>query len=243
MRVTTDATPDLARLEAAAQAIPSMNTPFASRLLRSLAREAPEGMAIVEVGTWLGSGTAQLALGVSERGDPVPIHSYDRFHADESEARRAVARGLEIAPESDTRPVVERLLKDFPAEIHLHKQDIFGIRWTGGPIGLYVDDAAKRPSAFYHVLETFAPFWVPGRTVVVLQDFDYWKKLSSPRSRRRYRVQRDFVERHPECFTHLPFEELSESSMAIFLYERPVPLRAIRIGNRFRALTRIGLRT
>jgi len=239
----TETTADASPLEEAAARIPSMNTPFAKSLLRGLARSAPDGTAIVEVGTWLGSGTAQLALGVSDRERPVPIHSYDRFHADKSEAQRAAAWGLEIAPSSDTRPVVEKMLRDFPSEIHLHKGDLFGIRWNKGPIGLYVDDAAKRPSAFYHVLEVFAPFWVPGETVIVLQDFNYWRKLSSTRSRRRYRVQRDFVERHPECFTELPYEELEETSVAVFRYETPFPLDRIRLGNRLRRLGRIGLGT
>lgn len=157
---------EMSNLERVAASIPSMNTPFAKTLLRGFARSSPDGTAIVEVGTWLGSGTAHLALGVSERERPVPIHSYDRFQADRSEAKKAASWGLDIEPSSDTQPVVETLLQDFPAEIHLRKGDLFGIRWDNGPIGLYVDDAAKRPSAFYQMLEVFAPFWVRGQTII-----------------------------------------------------------------------------
>lgn len=234
---------EMSNLERVAASIPSMNTPFAKTLLRGFARSSPDGTAIVEVGTWLGSGTAHLALGVSERERPVPIHSYDRFQADRSEAKKAASWGLDIEPSSDTQPVVETLLQDFPAEIHLRKGDLFGIRWDNGPIGLYVDDAAKRPSAFYQMLEVFAPFWVPGQTIIVLQDFNYWRKLSSTRSRRRYRVQRDFVERHAECFTELRYDELEETSVAVFRYEKAFPLNRIRLGNRLRRVSRIWLRT
>jgi hypothetical protein len=237
-----DASTDISSLEDTAARIPSMNTPFAKALLRDFAASAPNDAAIVEIGTWLGSGTAQLALGITERDQAVSIHSYDRFLADENESQRAAAGGLDIAPSSDTRPVVEGLLQHFPVEIHLHKLDLFDIRWENGPIGLYVDDAAKRPSAFYHMIETFAPFWIPSQTIIVLQDFNYWRKLSSPRSRRRYRVQRDFVERHPDCFTELKYDELAETSVAVFRYEKAFSLRRIRLKNGLRRLTRIGRR-
>ena len=64
-------------------------------VLRNLARHAPAGTSIVEVGTWLGAGTAQLALGIRERARPseVALHCYDRWQANRSEITKAAGCG------------------------------------------------------------------------------------------------------------------------------------------------------
>ena len=66
-------------LYAMANRIPSMGGREIGPVLRNLARHAPAGTSIVEVGTWLGAGTAQLALGIRERARPseVALHCYD----------------------------------------------------------------------------------------------------------------------------------------------------------------------
>ena len=58
-----------------AEKIPSMGGTEIGALLREAARNAPSNTAIVEVGCWLGAGTAQLALGIRERQNPRP-YSY-----------------------------------------------------------------------------------------------------------------------------------------------------------------------
>src|SRR5690606_12370375 len=54
---------ELARLERLADEFPSMGGKKIGPFLRKLARAAPSHTAIVEVGSWLGAGTAQLAIG------------------------------------------------------------------------------------------------------------------------------------------------------------------------------------
>jgi predicted O-methyltransferase YrrM len=57
----------LDELELLASRIPSMGGTEIGAQLRRAARLAPANTAIVEVGSWLGAGTAQLALGVRDR--------------------------------------------------------------------------------------------------------------------------------------------------------------------------------
>ena len=58
---------ELMELNGIADQIPSMGGNEIGSVLRDLARQAPADTSIVEVGAWLGAGTAQLALGVRER--------------------------------------------------------------------------------------------------------------------------------------------------------------------------------
>ena len=81
-----------ADLKAVADQIPSMGGRKIGAWLRQAARDAPSNTSIVEVGCWLGAGTAQLALGIRERPYPkdVSLHCYDRWKATTSEVDKAL---------------------------------------------------------------------------------------------------------------------------------------------------------
>src|SRR5262245_66502353 len=94
-------------LEVLADQIPSMGGATIGAFLRLLARQAAAGSAIVEVGTWLGSGTARLALGVRDRGPEasLDIHCYDAWLATRDEAAEARTQtGIVLGPHEDTLP-------------------------------------------------------------------------------------------------------------------------------------------
>jgi hypothetical protein len=206
---------ELGRLARLAGSFPSMGSREIGSFLRKLAREAPPDTAIVEVGSWLGAGTAQLALGVCERAPDrsVTIHAYDRWRASESEVGKALlGAGLRLSPGEDTLPFVMKKLRPFGARIIFTKGELEGFDWSGRPISVYVDDAAKVPSWFYHVLRTFGPSWIPGDTVLVLMDFHHWKKTGQP----DHRCQQNFIEAHPAHFSQI--EDLRRRSNAAFLY-------------------------
>jgi hypothetical protein len=208
--------------------IPSMGGRQIGPFLQRAAAAVPDGMAIVEVGTWLGAGTAELARGVQGR-NPVPaLHGYDLFTASALEVRRAGAEGITLAVGQDTRPVVEALLAPLGVPVTLHRGNVLDATWQGGEIGLYVDDAAKTPSAFFCALDTFAPCWFPGRTTVVLMDYTFYKRLDSARARRRHRVQEDFVTRHADCFERLDVPEFEGMSCAAFRYVKALPMGRVR---------------
>jgi hypothetical protein len=106
-------------------------------------------------------------------------------------------------------------LQPFEAAISFSKGDITKASWGGGPISVYVDDAAKRSTAFCHVLKTFGPAWIPGVTVVVLMDYYFWKKNPDD----AFKCQTRFIESHREYFE--PAERLI-ASCAAFLYRKPL---------------------
>ena len=195
-------------------------------LLRRAARQAPADTSVVEVGCWLGAGTAQLALGIRERQSArrVQLHSYDRWQASQSELEKAARWGVDLSIGEDTLPQTRRTLEAFEVPIEFHKGDVRQARWDGGPISVYVDDASKKWQAFYHVLLTFGPSWIPGETVVVLMDYHIWKDTGAA----DHQCQKHFVEAHSSCFEPIQYVGQPGSAgrlptqPAVFLYTAPV---------------------
>ncbi|MBE0693795.1 MAG: hypothetical protein IH590_11925 [Aquamicrobium sp.] len=217
----------MAKLEAIAAAIPSMGGREIGPFLRELARAAPDRTAIVELGAWLGAGTAQLALGVAERGPdrPLPIHAYDQWTAIPGEVSKAARKtGLKLEEGQDTLPHVKATLEPFPVPIWFHKGDLGRATWSGEKISIHVDDACKKPSLFFHALRTFGPSWVPGETVVVLMDFHFWQKAKS----KSYRCQKDFVEKYRDHFEPIERDYFAGNSWAAWRYVRSIDFRSVR---------------
>ena len=201
-------------LYAAADQIPSMGGTKLGPLLRRLARNARSGTAIVEVGAWLGAGTAQLAVGILEREKPdVALHCFDRWLASPSEAAKAGKQGWTVEASQDTLPLFNRALSPFNVPLFCHKLDLMDARWDGTPISVYVDDASKAPNLFYHALETFGPSWVPGETIIVLMDFHLWQKTGD----KRHECQKDFIE-----FFSDHFQPIGAPNKATFRYVMPL---------------------
>lgn len=218
-------------LEERARTMPSQGGVAIASELRRFAAATPDGTAIVEVGCWLGAGTAQLALGVAGRPDPPVIHVYDRFEASASEVEKAAAFGVRLRSRQDTLPVVRDLLAPFGAPMQFYRGSIDGHGWNGGPIGLYVDDAAKQPHDFHHVLRTFGPSWVPGVTVLVLMDFNYWRKHTGKKAT-ALRTQHDVFAANARSFEPLADADPAGTSTAFFRYVAPMDFRALPVSER-----------
>jgi hypothetical protein len=205
-------------LEIAASQFPSMGGTEIGPFLRDLVRKAPANTAIVEVGSWLGAGTAQLALGVRDRGveQTLEIFTYDRWIALDAEVEKVRKKtGASIFQVGeDTLPWVMNALRPFNVPIKFVKGDIAAVTWNGMPISVYVDDAAKSASRFFHMLRTFGNYWIPGTTVLVLMDYHYWKKTGSD----DHKCQTYFIESHPENFA--PVEGFKRGSNAAFAYTK-----------------------
>lgn len=209
------------QLEERADRIPSMGGRKISHVLREVAVEAATNTAIVEVGCWLGAGTAQLALGTRDREDPdsVVLHCYDRWTASPTEVKKAAQVGVAIEEGADTLPFVKEALAPFGVQIQFHKGDLFNATWEDRPISVFVDDASKLPRLFHHALFTFGPHWIPGETVVVFMDFHIWKKTQSD----NHRCQQRFVEANSECFEVIEYRGRKlTSTFAMFRYLAPI---------------------
>jgi len=154
--------------------VPSMLTFSERALLYSLGRGLAPGAAIVDAGCFLGGSTVSFALGVSEQlVQPRPvIHSYDLFLVDHSASTHYAALIGDRPIGSDLRPVFEQVVgADLLPYVEVHGGDLTSHRWSGEPIDVLFVDVAKTWELNDHVMHEFFPALVPGRSVVVQQDY------------------------------------------------------------------------
>lgn len=182
-----------------AWSLPSMGGREISPVLMTLAQEIPQGQAIVEVGCWLGAGTASLAIGSLSSG--APIHVYDRWRASAEEVKKAAAAGVTLQEGQDTLPLVRANLEPFGADITWHQGSLNKATWEGGPIGLYVDDASKSPELWHRATKTFLPY-VPVGGVLVLMDYYFFEKRGA-RYKAQYRWMATRGDRYEQIGDHV----------------------------------------
>ncbi len=194
--------------------IPSMGGREIGRYLQQWASEVKDGHDIVELGVWLGAGTAQMARGVGDRS--VTVWGFDRFRACASQVKKARKQGVILRPSVDTLPVVmgSLILAGVLEQCTLIKGTIPPMAYTGRPIGLHVDDACKRGGVFLRALKTFGPHWIPGVTVVVLMDFWYFERKPTVRG---LEFQYQWMVEHRACFEVL-MDRMPGVSGAAFRY-------------------------
>ncbi|NNK67585.1 MAG: hypothetical protein HKO95_12725 [Rhodobacteraceae bacterium] len=160
-----------------ALAVPTMLSKQERRLYLWLAEDWAVGAgAIVDLGCFAGGSTAPLAEGCRRAGRTQPIHAYDRFRASEN-VKAAVLYSAGIAPfeGKDILPLTQRLLAPWEAEITLHPGDIKDQDWPSDPIEVLCVDAAKTAETADSIAAKYFPALIPGRSVVVQQDFLHWK--------------------------------------------------------------------
>lgn len=218
-------------LEAHISTIPEMGGRRIASFLRNLARDAPPGTAIVELGCWLGAGTAELAMGLASNDNKsaVAIHVFDIFKMSESGSRKAARQGISIEPGSDVLPFVREALAPFEVPVHLHRGMLRDATWDGIPISVYIDDASKYAKNFHHCLRIFGPSWIPGTTVIVLMDFHLWKRKQGISAAKiaSLRAQADFIEQHQSNFE--PLDTRSGYAVcAAFRYVKALDFSAIK---------------
>lgn len=154
--------------------LPSMLTYAERAALFSLARQVRPGTRIIDAGCFVGGSTACLALGVSERLEhPVPvIHSYDLFLVDYAATTHYPALIGDREVGADLRPVFESVVGgDLLPYVEVHPGDLLAQRWGGAPIDVLFVDVAKTWDLSDHVAREFFPSLVPGRSILVQQDY------------------------------------------------------------------------
>lgn len=194
-----------------------MHREVTSQCLEALGNDLHDGDIVVEQGVWLGASLAAALRGA--RGKNVTAYGYDRFQTVASELPKAAKFGVELREGMDTLPLVEEFLSGFQ-RVHLIKApDIATVPYEHGPIALYIDDANKRPDAFQTAMEKFTPHFLPGRTMLALMDYGYYRRehITDPKMKSELEFQRRYISSQPERF-ELVTDTYPGDCLAVFRY-------------------------
>lgn len=186
--------------------IPSMIVADESTYLYWLASEYCTGAGkIVDLGPLAGGSTYALAGGLANNRrvhcKEKQIHSYDLWVFWED--HRRLVRGAPLRQGDDVQPVFEANLRQFLPSIVPHKGDLTTFPWTDGPIEILFVDAAKEPRVMTHVANQLFPHLIPGRSIVIHQDWvcaeDPWIHIFTEHLR-DYFAYVDSPDRGSVCF-------------------------------------------
>jgi hypothetical protein len=154
--------------------IPTMLSKMERRLLYGLARDYAEDGAIVDAGCFLGGSTAALLTGVRDRARPwagPPVATYDLFRVEGYTVRKFFADDPEVRIGDSFRLRFDRSIAKFGVPHEVHEGDITTIGWSGAKIDVLFLDVLKSWDINDAVLRDFFPSLVPGRSVIVHQDY------------------------------------------------------------------------
>lgn len=130
---------------------------------------------IVELGVFLGSSTVSLASGLARNPRVMEklrrIHAYDLFTG-EYEARVVESYGKKPAPDGSFRVLYEENIAAYRQHVVINEGDLNQRRWSGKPIEILFVDVMKSPSTVDAVVREFFPALIPGRSLVVMQDYN-----------------------------------------------------------------------
>jgi len=188
----------------------SMLTPSEISLLFALAKDYYTGYGeIVDLGPLLGVGTNALAKGLAQNPRVVDkskrIHSFDLFFAN--------GMGTVVTRAARSGSVLDRFLGNNDAyrkHLSVAAGDILEMDWDRTPIEILFIDLAKSWSLNRHVVRRFFPYLIPGRSIVLQQDYvhfgEYWIAIT--------------MEMFAEYFRHLSYVDAATS---VFLLTREIP--------------------
>src|SRR5262245_10276250 len=157
--------------------IPTMLSKSERRLLYSLARDYAGGdAAIVDAGCFLGGSTAALLAGVRDRAERwtgPPVESYDLFRVEAFTMPKFFPGDGSARVGDSFRPRFDAHVSRFDVPHLVHEGDITATGWSGGPIDVLFLDVLKSWEINDAVLRDFFPSLVPGRSVIVHQDYGW----------------------------------------------------------------------
>jgi hypothetical protein len=164
-------------LPADATGIPTMLSKTERKLLYSLARDYASGHgAVVDAGCFLGGSTAALLAGVrdrSERWSGPPVESYDLFRVEAFTIGKFFADDPSVHVGDSFRTRFDAHVSRIDVPHVVHEGDITKLGWAGGPIDVLFLDVLKSWEINDAVLRDFFPSLVPGRSVIVHQDYGW----------------------------------------------------------------------
>ena len=134
--------------------------------------------AMVDLGPWLGGSACALAEGMGRQDRQEKVHAFDNFVWERHYMERVHA--ADLPDHSDFRPLFDRFTRAWAPWIDARAADLRHARWDGGPIEILFVDAAKDWELANNILAGFGHALVPGRSLVVLQDYQLWATYFLP---------------------------------------------------------------
>ncbi len=202
--------------------IPGMTALTERAYLKWHAQEELTGAgAVVDLGSWLGSTTASLAMGLAanpRRSTRTSmIHAYDQFRWEGwMDIHSPPTRLGPYKPGDSFRPEFELVVKRWRERIAVHEGDLLQETWRNGPIELLIVDAMKSWELASHIVRELYPALLPTSGHLMHQDFSHcftpWIPLIS------YRLI-DFL---------VPARDIPRSESLVFRVASAVPPRASR---------------
>lgn len=164
-------------LLAQAAAVPTMLAPEEQQFYAWVTSEWMQGDgAVVDLGCFAGGSTARLAAGHQHAGHPGLIHAYDRFHANEQTKEHILyAQGIAPFEGNNILDLTIDLLTPWTERIALYAGDIEDQVWEDGPIEVLMMDASKTIPTMDQMARMFFPSLIPGQSLVVQQDYLFWR--------------------------------------------------------------------
>jgi hypothetical protein len=157
--------------------IPTMLSKTERKLLFGLARDFASGDgAIVDAGCFLGGSTAALLAGVRDRADEwtgPAVVSYDLFEVEEYTLRKFFADDPSLRVGDSFRRRFDANVSGFDVPHVVREGDIVEHAWSGEQIDVLFLDVLKSWEINDAVLRDFFPSLVPGRSVIVHQDYGW----------------------------------------------------------------------
>jgi hypothetical protein len=157
--------------------VPGMLSELERTLLYSLARDyAPDDAVIVDAGCFLGGSTAPLLAGLRDRREPwrgPPMTSYDRFRVEAYTIPLFFADDPTVRVGDSFRGRFEARVAPFDVPHVVREGDVMEIGWSGEPIDILFLDLVKSWKINDAVLQDFFSCLVPGRSVIVQQDYGW----------------------------------------------------------------------
>jgi hypothetical protein len=152
--------------------VPTMLTPEEELLYHWLGRRAQGLGAVVDPGAYAGGSAARRLSGLALSGRAFHLHAYDHFRSSRAIWEKLLP-GVPV-PDHDDADILllaRRHLAPWASTVTLHRSEIARVTWTGGPVSILAVEAAKGAAVADHVAAEFFPALVPGRSVVVQQDY------------------------------------------------------------------------
>ena len=196
------------------------------KLLFHLARDVYGGEgALVDLGAFCGASTSCLAAGLSEnpRAAKRHVHSFDSFIASETYLVDFVRNqfGEQLVLGQSFESIFRRVAAEYADRIEVHAGDLLEQTWpVGEPIELLFVDIAKTLALSGKVLTEFFPRLIPGKSLVVHQDFYHPTAFYLP-------VVMDFLSEH---FTIV---ETGRDSSVVFRLDSEIPRAKLEHAGRY----------